>query len=69
MAHLVSDYKGGGWFCQMLHLLRAFFAVAHSFLTLASGNQIDFIYQDIFLLQQKSQLSLKEQKRSLWSYF
>lgn len=41
--------------------VKDFFAVAHSSLMLASGNQVDFMYQDIFLLQQKSQLSLNEQ--------
>lgn len=69
MAHLVSDYKGGGCFCQMFHLLRIFFAVAYSFLRLASGNQVDYKYQNILLLQQKSLLWLNEPWCSLWSYF
>lgn len=38
-------------FLSDVSFVKDFFAVAHSFLRLASGNQVGDIYQDILLLQ------------------
>lgn len=56
MAHLVSDYKDG-IFLSDVSFVEAFFAVAHSFLRLDIGNQVDYIHQDMLLPQHESQLN------------
>lgn len=72
MAHLVSDYKDRGYFCQMFHLLRPFLLLHIHFSDWTVVIRLIIYIRTCFCHNTKANwtvIKASNTRRSLWSYF